>query len=225
MFKITLVIIILAVILGGLSLSSLFVSAQENYKIPSWLKNIAKWWVEGKIDDHEFVMALQYLVNQGILIVPNNQISLSESVNLEKLLPTKTDVGTKWKLYDSKGVKINAEGFLFGTQQKFQKIVFNQVIKPTIVVTVYKFDSGHSVKSYYDVLITKKNGDYEEFDIEYPPSLGVECFGIMKEAYFKKIATIYCVESELFVYAEGTAMNADVRDSVKDFVRIVLDKI
>ena len=37
--------------------------------IPEWVKNNAGWWVEGKISDTEFVLALQYLVKTGIITV------------------------------------------------------------------------------------------------------------------------------------------------------------
>ena len=37
--------------------------------IPEWIKNNAVWWVEGKISDTEFVLALQYLVKTGIITV------------------------------------------------------------------------------------------------------------------------------------------------------------
>ncbi len=35
--------------------------------IPPWIKNNAKWWVEGIISDLEYVGAIEYLVNQGII--------------------------------------------------------------------------------------------------------------------------------------------------------------
>jgi phosphate ABC transporter phosphate-binding protein len=38
-------------------------------KLPSWIKNNAKWWADGLITDEEYIKALQYLVSQGILKV------------------------------------------------------------------------------------------------------------------------------------------------------------
>jgi len=37
--------------------------------IPAWVKNNARWWVEGTISDNEFVSAIQFLVEQGIIRV------------------------------------------------------------------------------------------------------------------------------------------------------------
>jgi len=38
-------------------------------EIPSWIKNNAGWWAQGKITDDEFVKGIQYLVEQGIIRV------------------------------------------------------------------------------------------------------------------------------------------------------------
>ena len=42
--------------------------------IPEWVKNNAGWWIEGKISDTEFVLALQYLVKTGIITVNLSRI-------------------------------------------------------------------------------------------------------------------------------------------------------
>ncbi|MGI0004055.1 MAG: peptidase [Candidatus Nitrosotenuis sp.] len=39
-------------------------------KIPSWIKNNAKFWADGKITDKDFVSGLQYLINQKIIKIP-----------------------------------------------------------------------------------------------------------------------------------------------------------
>ena len=38
-------------------------------KVPSWLKNNAKFWSEGQIGDREFAAALQWLISNGIVAV------------------------------------------------------------------------------------------------------------------------------------------------------------
>ena len=42
--------------------------------IPEWVKNNAKWWIEGKISDTEFALALQYLVKTGIITVNSSNV-------------------------------------------------------------------------------------------------------------------------------------------------------
>lgn len=48
--------------------SSLFAFSDEGL-IPSWIKNTAKFWVEGKITDKEFLGAIQYLIDKKVLTV------------------------------------------------------------------------------------------------------------------------------------------------------------
>jgi len=40
--------------------------------IPSWIKNNAKFWSEGKITDKDFVSGIQYLINQKIIKIPTS---------------------------------------------------------------------------------------------------------------------------------------------------------
>jgi hypothetical protein len=39
--------------------------------IPKWVKNNAGWRVDEQIDDDSFVTGIQYLINNGIMYVPN----------------------------------------------------------------------------------------------------------------------------------------------------------
>ena len=39
----------------------------QNLILPLWVKTTAKWWAEGKISDFEYVQAIQYLINEGII--------------------------------------------------------------------------------------------------------------------------------------------------------------
>ena len=38
--------------------------------IPSWVKDVAKFWIDDKIDDSGFVQVIEYLVQQGIITIP-----------------------------------------------------------------------------------------------------------------------------------------------------------
>ena len=39
-------------------------------EIPQWVKNNAEWWAADEIDDASFVSGIQYLINQGIMKIP-----------------------------------------------------------------------------------------------------------------------------------------------------------
>jgi len=52
---------------------------QQNTSIPEWIKNTAKWWSLTQISDQDFAKGLEYLVQQGIIQVPENQSSEGDS--------------------------------------------------------------------------------------------------------------------------------------------------
>ena len=110
-------VIPLVLVLGvGIGLS-VQVKAEENL-IPSWIKNTAKFWVDDQVSDTEFLNALQYLVNLGILVVPTSEnIESNSNLNVKipspsevfgrseqwefptaKFLPRQEDLGNDWKL-------------------------------------------------------------------------------------------------------------------------------
>ena len=38
--------------------------------IPSWIKNNARWWSNGEIDDTSFVQGIQFLIKERIMVIP-----------------------------------------------------------------------------------------------------------------------------------------------------------
>ena len=45
-------------------------SAESSVSIPAWIKSNAGWWVDGTIDDSSFLQGIEYLINQGIIVIP-----------------------------------------------------------------------------------------------------------------------------------------------------------
>jgi len=77
MNKICLVIALVFVVGLGIGFS-VNVSGEEAL-IPSWIKNTAGFWADNKISDNEFIQALQYLVKEGILVIPSSNDSQTSS--------------------------------------------------------------------------------------------------------------------------------------------------
>lgn len=66
MKKLALVILSL-VLMASIAMGySIKVSAQES-SIPSWIKNTARWWSQNQTSDSDFLMAVQYMIDHGIL--------------------------------------------------------------------------------------------------------------------------------------------------------------
>ena len=41
--------------------------AQEDTKVPSWVKNIAQWWADDQVSEKEFLAAIEYMINNNII--------------------------------------------------------------------------------------------------------------------------------------------------------------
>ncbi len=50
------------------------ISAAE-ISIPEWIKNNAGWWATDQIDDSAFLQGIQFLIKEGIMIVPPTETS------------------------------------------------------------------------------------------------------------------------------------------------------
>jgi len=48
------------------------------FKIPEWIKNNAGWWADEQIDDTAFVSGIQYLIENGLIVVNVQEITQSQ---------------------------------------------------------------------------------------------------------------------------------------------------
>jgi len=100
----TLIVTIAAI---GLLTSSGLVSNEVNGQsttVPTWIQNVANFWSNGEVSDDEFVNAMTFLVEEGIMDLPNvvspveaqTITSSLEDMNerLEKIEEQKAVVGT-----------------------------------------------------------------------------------------------------------------------------------
>jgi len=63
----------------GIILFSISAYAQSS-PIPDWIKNTAGWWSEGVIGDSDYINSLQWLIKEGILVIPQSNV-VSESTS------------------------------------------------------------------------------------------------------------------------------------------------
>ena len=64
---------VLIISLVGIMIPNVF--AQD--VIPSWIKNNAGWWATDKIDDSSFLQGIQYLIKEGIMVIPSTETTKS----------------------------------------------------------------------------------------------------------------------------------------------------
>ncbi len=54
----------------------------QSIVIPNWIRNNAKWWHEGTIDDNTFVQGIQFMIQNNIMVVPHGTPSSTTGSNI-----------------------------------------------------------------------------------------------------------------------------------------------
>ena len=47
--------------------------------VPAWVKNNAGWWADGTISESEFIQGIQFLIKDGIIVIPPTAVSAEKS--------------------------------------------------------------------------------------------------------------------------------------------------
>lgn len=74
--------IIFTIVIIGILIFSITSSAIAS-SVPDWVKNNAKWWSEGSINEADYIKSLEYLITQGIIQIP---IPISEVIATQNSL-------------------------------------------------------------------------------------------------------------------------------------------
>lgn len=48
--------------------------------VPTWVKNLGKWWSQGLVTDKDFVRGIEYLIKEKIIIISESESQGSESI-------------------------------------------------------------------------------------------------------------------------------------------------
>lgn len=103
------------------------VAAQNSTDItlPNWIKNNAKWWSEGSVGDKDFVQGIQYLIQKGIMKIPETKSSNSQT---EEKIPQWVKNNAGWWADD----KISNTDFVSGIQYLISKGIMKVNPPPTV---------------------------------------------------------------------------------------------
>jgi len=69
----------------------------DETSIPAWIKSNAGWWATDQIDDSSFLQGIQYLIQEGIMIIPTTETS--ESSDDSDAIP---DAGQRAQAFDQR---------------------------------------------------------------------------------------------------------------------------
>ena len=61
--------------------ASISTTLAQDSEIPAWIKNNAGWWATDQIDDSSFLQGIQYLIKEGIMVIPPTETSGSSGAD------------------------------------------------------------------------------------------------------------------------------------------------
>lgn len=116
-------------------------SLAEDLQIPSWVKNNAKWWSEGQIGDNDFVKGIQYLIQSGIMKVPQTQSGYGSSQQIPSWIKNNAGWWANGTITDSDFVK--------GIQYLIQENIIQIKTKQIMVLSSSAFENNGTIPSVY----------------------------------------------------------------------------
>ena len=166
----SLVLIILFSLIG----SSILIPnsfAQEETKIPNWIKNVAGWWATNDISEKEFLAGIEYLINNDIIhlsFMPCGgaaAIAASDPTLDAKLIPNWVKNNAGWWATD----QIEDADFINGIEYLIKKDILgidNEKILGKVPIEDVKFSSSWTVNKDAQVFVSSsffeiygRNGD------------------------------------------------------------------
>jgi len=95
-------------------------ATSEQSKIPPWVKNNAEWYGNEQLDELDFILVIEYLIENGLIKIPY----LPEQTKQETEIPDWIRISAKWWADD----QISDDEFINGIQylikNGFMKIQF-----------------------------------------------------------------------------------------------------
>ena len=113
----------------------------DQIQIPTWIKNNAKWWTQGEIGDSDFVKGIQYLVQQGIIKIPNTETATSTQTQIPKWV--KNNAG--WWADGS----IGDEDFVKGIQFLIQVNIIHINYNTNMILASSAFENNGAIPSEF----------------------------------------------------------------------------
>ncbi|HJJ22978.1 MAG TPA: plastocyanin/azurin family copper-binding protein [Nitrosopumilus sp.] len=92
----------LKILIPAIVFSVLIVSFSVNFvnaeSVPDWVKNNALWYGQGIISEAEFLNAIKFLIEEGVIVLESGVIS-SENLNAEILIPNGNALSSNTAFY------------------------------------------------------------------------------------------------------------------------------
>lgn len=159
--------------------------------IPFWVKDRAEWWIDGKINDLQFLRTIHYLREVGYLEYNSEKSIFSNDetfqLSLERFLLNDQEIFNiikeiKWRIFSTEYEFEEKEGVVDSVKITFNDItrvyepIFYKFKVPTLVMQISEFNNQNDLENYWNSF---ENRDKQKiFDSAYlkgKPSINSEC--------------------------------------------------
>ena len=166
---------------------------QEEYEIiPSWVKDRAEWWIDGKISDAQFLRTIHYLREVGYLEYnPEKSIFTNEDTfnsSLEKFLLTEKEIkeitektiwryiSTEYEFEEKDGVIDSVRIMLKDITRVYEPMYYKFKV-PSMTMQISEFNSQTDLENYWGFFEDKtKQSIFESAYMTGTPNQFSECF-------------------------------------------------
>ena len=131
-----------------------------NFVIPSWIKNNAKWWSEGQIGDSDMIKGLQYLISNGIIVIPATTYSGGSSQQIPSWIKNNAKWWSEGQIDDSEFVK----GIQFMISNGIISVQPKETIQSKALFNISQTKIQTSVEGNSFATISGKIQDYNRGD-------------------------------------------------------------
>ena len=77
----------------------------QSTTIPDWIRNNAKWWAEGSIEDNDFTSGIEFMIKEKIINIPKTTQSSTESEEIPSWIKNNADWWAQGLISDDDFVK------------------------------------------------------------------------------------------------------------------------
>ena len=147
-------------------------NSEESLKtVPDWIKNNAKWWSDGQVDDQTFVLSIQFLIKNGILSLQDEPEKEIKSFSIKDVIPKKS-IFEKEILGEVQGYD-SIEGYVY------RQMTVNENDCGYVSINGEKaryFNAGKYSSSKYEVLVCEIASTAEDLksNFQYAIELGTK---------------------------------------------------
>ncbi|MFZ1076769.1 MAG: hypothetical protein WAN47_04990 [Nitrosotalea sp.] len=216
-------VIVLAFAIGITLGHSTNVIAQQT-SIPSWVKNTALWWGQGQISDAEFIKAIQWMINDGLIQISSTTTQSAPAATpptnpLASSLPTQNEIGSAWQIV---GQPTNSRimgglGFINSIEQSYTK----PGMGAEATVDVGQFATYSDARSAWQQIFEYWNSEhFEKWNLPSNGPNSNTCGGILRTTIQNTAINLVCIGGNNVIEIEVDENGIGAADDMVNFASI-----